>query len=93
MIHRFKNLPVVFPQEINEILTSEDILDPHNLLKIFVHDQWIIVDCTWDAPMKALGFPVNENRDGVSDQHLCIVPEGEIMEVEDAIEYKEKFLA
>ena len=92
IIHHFRNLSVDFPEEIKLILDSEDILDPHNLLMIRLDEDWIKVDCTWDLPMKLLWFQVNENRDGKSDQKICVIQEWEIMELNNAIKFKEDFI-
>lgn len=63
VIHRFINLPIKFPQNIKNILQTTDIVDPHNLLKIKLDNNWLTVDLTRDLPMKELGFPVNEHWD------------------------------
>lgn len=93
VIHRFIDLPVKFPKEIQNILKSSDILDPHNLLKVKLNNTWLKVDLTRDFPMKELWFPINENRDWKTDQLICAVPSWEAMELEDAIKFKEDFIS
>lgn len=92
IIHRFKDLLVNFPSEIKVILDQEDILDPHNLLKIKLNNKRIKVDCTRDKPMNQLWFPINENRDGTSDQQICVVSKEDIIETNNSIKYKEDYI-
>src|SRR3989338_3898170 len=73
-MHKFNDLKVRFPDEIKKILNTTEIIDPHNFLKIFVGNKWIIVDATWDKNLKDLGFIVNENWDGKSDMKIAVIP-------------------
>lgn len=92
IMHRFKQLPVIFPEDIKEILERTDIIDPHNYFKIKINDKWIIVDVTWDKPLQILGFPVNENWDGKSDMNIAVVLGGEIYETDDPITKKKELI-
>ncbi len=88
-IHKFNDLKIDFPPGIKEILDRTEIIDPHNFLKILVDGKWIIVDATWDKPLKKLGFVVNENWDGKSEMKTCVVPL-EIFESKNPIEWKKQ---
>lgn len=89
--HSFNDLRVEFPNEIKEILDKNEIVDFHNFLKIFIKNKWVIVDATWDKPLRKLGFIVNENWYGKSDMKICVIPR-EIMEVKNPINFKEEKL-
>jgi transglutaminase-like putative cysteine protease len=51
----------------------------HLACKAHINGKWILVDATWDLPLKKLGFPVNESWDGVSNTSNAVEPEGEIV--------------
>jgi transglutaminase-like putative cysteine protease len=51
----------------------------HLACKANINGGWILVDATWDLPLKKLGFPVNESWDGVSDTLNAVKPEQEII--------------
>jgi hypothetical protein len=36
--------------------------------------RWVLVDATWDSPLKKAGFPVNEHWDGISDTMCAVLP-------------------
>jgi len=88
-MHRFKNMSVEFPSDIKEILNRSDIVDPHNFFKMEVDGNWIIVDVTWDKPLKKLGFTVTENWDGKTDMPIAVVAD-EIIETNDPLAIKEE---
>jgi len=88
-MHKFKDMPVNFPENIKMILDRSDIVDPHNFFKINVNGSWIVVDVTWDKPLKKFGFPVNENWDGKSDMQICVVPL-EIIETNNPMDLKKE---
>jgi len=93
IMHRFKNLAVNFPSEIQEILDRSDIVDPHNYFKLKIDNSWVTVDVTWDKPLQKLGFPVNENWDGKSDMPVAVDPRGEVYETNDPIGLKKKLIS
>ena len=92
VMHRFKEMPVKFPNHIQNILNRSDILDPHNFFKILVDKNCVIVDATWNKPLKKLGFPVNENWDGKTDMQIAVVPEGKIFETDDPVSLKKQLI-
>jgi hypothetical protein len=64
---------VKLPNDLFEILETNEIVDFHNYLKIFVDEKWVTVDVTIDLPLKKLGFYTTEKWDGKSDMPLCFV--------------------
>ncbi len=92
IMHRFKDMPANFPDEIMEILNRSDIIDPHNFIKILVGGKWVTVDVTWDKALKKLGFIVNENWDGKSDMKIAVAPGGEIFESVDPMSLKKELI-
>lgn len=92
VMHRFKQLPVKFPDEIMDILERTDIVDPHNYFKVKIGDKWLAVDVTWDKALKKLGFPVNENWDGQSDMKVVVAPGGDVYESDDPIALKKSLI-
>ena len=92
IMHRFKQLSVKFPDEINEILERTDIIDPHNYFKVKINGKWLTIDVTWDKSLQKLGFPVNENWDGKSDMAVAVALGGEVYEPEDPITKKKEII-
>jgi hypothetical protein len=73
--HRFNESPIVFPDEMQEMLRKNEIVDLHDYLQVQVDGVWVDVDATWEAGLRAFGFPVNEDWDGKSSMALSVVPE------------------
>jgi hypothetical protein len=71
--HKFKSFTVKFPQKLQELLNC-DFLDYHNFLKVMINGKLLIMDATWDLPLKKYGFPVKEKWDGKTDTMLGVVP-------------------
>jgi hypothetical protein len=46
----------------------------HLACKIFVGEQWVLVDATWDALLEKAGFPVNLGWDGGTDTLNAVKP-------------------
>lgn len=91
-MHRFKDLPVVYPQNLKTILERSDIIDPHNFFKIQVGGKWILVDITWDKPLQRVGFTVNKNWDDKTDMQLTVKP-FEIIQTDTPLQIKEERLS
>lgn len=91
-IHRFKDLRVEFPEDIQVILDRSDIVDPHNFFKINYYNRWLQIDLTWDLPLKKFGFPVTERWSGTQDMNLAVVATA-IHETPDPIAYKNAEIA
>ncbi len=61
----------------------------HLACKVHIKGKWILVDATFDLPLKRLGFPVNERWDGVGNTLNAVKPEEECIHEneEERIEY------
>jgi len=92
IMHKFKELPITYPTNIQEVLDATDIIDPHNFIKIEVDGKWVTVDVTWDKNLKKLDFPINENWDGKTNMNVSVAQGGEIYETENSIKLKEELL-
>lgn len=74
----WKDIGVCYPLVLARL--AEDLPVAHHLAcQISVDDRRVLVDATWDLPLRKAGFPVNEKWDGVSDtrcavHHLPSVP-------------------
>ncbi len=55
----------------------------HLACKTYINGEWVLVDATWDLPLKKLGFAVNESWDGVSHTLNAVKPEEEIIHEND----------
>jgi transglutaminase-like putative cysteine protease len=66
------DMGIELPSELLKMAKNYMILDHHLCIKIQIDRKWILVDATWDLPLKKVGFPVNENWDGLSDTKLAV---------------------
>ncbi len=74
---RWNSLAVHFPPRIKRILGRLPV-DYHLACRTRIHEQWVMVDATWDTPLKTAGFPVVENWDGMHDTLPAVFPLEEI---------------
>jgi hypothetical protein len=51
----------------------------HLAVRVRIDDRWILVDATWDPPLKRAGFPVNEHWDGLTDTQCAVKPLQSVM--------------
>ncbi len=65
VIFDWKDLPI--PDNILSILKNSGTIWTHYSLSAKIRDNWIKVDCTWDPPLKKLGFPVTIKWNGLVD--------------------------
>ena len=91
--HRFNESLIVFPDAMQEMLRKNEIVDLHDYLQIEVEGTWIDVDATWEAGLRAFGFPVNEDWDGTSPMALSVVPEEFTLVERDPERHKEEMLS
>jgi hypothetical protein len=91
--HRFNESPLPFPDDMQEMLRKNEIVDVHDYLQIYVDDQWIDIDVTWEAGLHDFGFPVNEEWDGKSSMLLTVIPDEHIKVEGDPAKAKEDQLA
>ena len=57
---------IKFPSVVKKVVKNMPIT-AHLALKVNIDGKWILVDATYDLPLKKAGFPVNESWDGVTD--------------------------
>lgn len=79
---------VKYPPELRA-LTKKLPHGNHLAVKTFIEGKWVLVDATWDPPLKKSGFPVNESWDGVSDTKNAVIPISEVLH--DTIEERVKY--
>lgn len=93
ILHSFNQLPVKYPKEIRTFLSKNNIVDPHNFLKIKIGKHWQIVDVTWDLSLEKLGFPVNKTWNIDKDCNISVVQGGQIFETDNPLEKKLELLS
>ncbi|MDD5073237.1 MAG: hypothetical protein PHX64_05520 [Candidatus Omnitrophica bacterium] len=86
---------VKYPPELRA-LTKKIPSGNHLACKVLIDGRWVLVDATWDPPLKKAGFPVNEGWDGVSDTKNAVTPisgvpsqRGEVLHdtIEERVQY------
>jgi hypothetical protein len=69
---RWQDQPVAYPDTIRRYISCLPS-SRHLCCEVFLADAWKVVDATWDPPLRALGFPVNEPWDGVSETLPAVI--------------------
>ncbi|HPN66005.1 MAG TPA: hypothetical protein PLV09_01140, partial [Candidatus Omnitrophota bacterium] len=79
---------VKYPPELRA-LTKRIPAGNHLAVKALIGGRWVLVDATWDLPLKKAGFPVNEDWDGVSDTKNAVTPINEVLNetIEERVKY------
>lgn len=79
---------IEYPIELRTLAQAMP-LEYHIACKAYINNKWILLDTTWDPPLKRAQFPINENWDGISDTHNAVKPLDEIIHenVEQRIAY------
>jgi hypothetical protein len=62
---------LLYPPALRQLATGLPVAH-HLACRVRINNRWVLVDATWDLPLKRAGFPVNENWDGQADT-LCAV--------------------
>lgn len=62
---------VNFPNPLQQMLETVEIVDFHNYLQVRQGEKWLTVDASIDLPLTELGFYTTEHWDGESDMPLC----------------------
>ena len=62
---------VRYPPHLRTLATGLPVAY-HLACRVRINNRWVLVDATWDRPLKRAGFPVNEHWDGRADT-LCAV--------------------
>lgn len=67
-----------YPGGLRELARRAPV-EYHLAVKARIEGRWVLVDATWDPPLKKAGFPINENWDGFSDTANAVKPLDEIV--------------
>lgn len=66
------NDPIInYPPELRALVKKMP-LTGHLACKASIEDRWVLIDATWDKPLKEVGFPINESWDGFSDTKCAV---------------------
>lgn len=89
---KWSDLGIDYPETLRA-LTDELPVIPHVASKAYINGKWVLLDATWDPPLKEVGFPVNESWDGYSNTLNAVNPREEVIHntVQDRMEYLEWF--
>lgn len=62
---RWQEQPVRYPASLRmQLSTLSDT--SHLCCRAYIEGSWVLLDATWDPPLRKAGFPVNDPWDGVS---------------------------
>jgi transglutaminase-like putative cysteine protease len=62
-----------YPPGLRKLATGLPVAH-HLACRVRINDRWVLVDATWDRPLKRAGFPVNEHWDGYADTKCAVKP-------------------
>ena len=91
--HRFNESDLPFPQDMQEMLMRDEVVDMHDYLQVEIDGQWVDIDATWERGLREFGFPVTEEWDGSSVMRLSVVPDEHVVVEGEAARAKEELLA
>lgn len=63
---RWGDSEIKFPAYLKNLVSRLPV-GYHLACKADINGRWVLVDATWDLPLKKAGFPVNEKWDGESE--------------------------
>ena len=69
---------IAYPPQLRELAERAPV-DYHLANKALIDNKWVLVDATWDPPLAAAGFPVNESWGGISDTENAVKPLREVI--------------
>lgn len=75
---RWSEAALPYPDDILE-LAKQLPHGNHLACQAFIKGRWILLDATWDLPLKEAGFPVNTSWNGSSATRNAMKPLGEIV--------------
>ncbi len=84
---KWSDLAVDYSEKLRKLADKLPV-DYHGALKAHINGKWILVDATWDLPLKSVGFPVND-WDGLSDTVNAVNPLGETVHetIQEIVDY------
>lgn len=91
--HRFNDSDLPLSEEMQKLLSKNEIVDLHDYLQIQVDGQWIDVDATWSRDLREYGFPVTEDWDGRSSMLLGVAADEHELVEGDPAKVKEEMLS
>ena len=74
----WKDQDIKYSEELRE-LAGHMPLQYHVACKGYINQKWILLDATYDPPLKKAGFPVNETWDGMCETLNAVKPLDEII--------------
>ena len=60
-----------YPAELRRLAAGLPVAY-HLACNVRINDRWVLVDATWDRPLKRGGFPINEHWDGYADTKCAV---------------------
>lgn len=69
---------VKYPNELR-VLAQKMPVSAHLAIKANIDGKWVLLDATWDPKLAKLGFPVNDNWDGMSETVNAVKPLSEVL--------------
>lgn len=84
----WSDLDVDYPEKLRKLADRLPVM-LHLALKAYISGKWVLLDVTWDLPLKRAGFPVNEDWDGFSNTLNAVTPLEEIIHetIQERLEY------
>jgi hypothetical protein len=64
---------LLYPPEIRQLASGLPVAH-HLACRVRINNRWVLVDATWDRPLKQAGFSVNEHWDGRADTFCAVKP-------------------
>ncbi|MDO8536394.1 MAG: hypothetical protein Q7S30_05270 [Candidatus Omnitrophota bacterium] len=77
-LFKWNDPAIKFPPALKRIVKNMPIT-AHLATKVNIDGKWILVDATYDPPLRKAGFPVTEIWDGVSDTKNAVIPIEEVV--------------
>ena len=79
---------IQYPEELRKLAEQLPLMY-HVACKGYINQKWILLDATYDPPLKKAGFPINESWDGMTETLNAVKPLDEIVHknVKDLIDY------
>jgi len=65
-VFKWDDSEIKYPADLKNIISRLPV-SYHLACKADINGKWVLVDATWDLPLKKVGFPVNEKWDGESE--------------------------
>lgn len=75
---KWGELPAEYPEGLKQLADKMPV-EYHLACKAYINERWILVDATWDLPLKKADFVITENWDGISDTLNAVNPLSEIV--------------